>query len=173
MDHGDGVEKIGTDPIHFIDQCNPGYIVFVGLAPYGFRLGLYTCHTAEYPYSTIQNPQCPFNFNGEIHMSGGINNVNPGTLPLAGGHCRSDGDSPILLILHPVHDSLSIMHFSDLVGFSGIIENPFSDRGLARINVGHNPYISYVFYICSFRFFIHFNQPVQVAKQLFHVIRRK
>ena len=42
-------------------------------------------------------------------------------------------------MLHPVHDGRAIVNLADLVGSARVEENPLRRRGLARVDVGHDP----------------------------------
>jgi hypothetical protein len=77
-------------------------------------------------------------------MSGSIYDIDLRIIPVAGGRSACDGNSPVLLLLHPVHGGLTVIDFADAVAFSGIVENPFGGRGLSGINMGHDAYISCV-----------------------------
>src|SRR5512136_1570933 len=72
-------------------------------------------------------------------MAGGIDEVDLMTLPGKTGYRRSDGDAPLLFLAHPVHDGLSVMDLSHFVGAAAVIEDALGNRGLARIDVGHDP----------------------------------
>ena len=51
---------------------------------------------------------------------------------------RSDGDTTLLLLNHPVHRSRSIVYLADLVGQTRVEQDTLRRSGLTRINVGHN-----------------------------------
>ncbi len=53
-----------------------------------------------------------------------------------------DSDTPLLLLLHPVHGGCAIMHLADLVGKTGIEEDTLGRCGLAGIDVGHDADVS-------------------------------
>jgi len=61
------------------------------------------------------------------------------TLPFTGRYGRGDRDPALLFLGHPVHDSFPIMHLSNLVGFTRIVEDPLRYRGLSRINMCDDP----------------------------------
>ena len=60
-------------------------------------------------------------------------------IPLARCCGRGDGDATFLFLLHPVHDGRAFMDLTHLVGASRVVENPLGRRGLARVDVGHDP----------------------------------
>src|SRR5699024_5361836 len=56
--------------------------------------------------------------------------------------CRSDGDTSLLLLLHPVHGSSTFMGIADLIVYTSIIQNTLGQCGLTRIDMSHNSDIS-------------------------------
>ncbi len=120
--HLDGAEKIGPDAIQFIDKGDFRHLVFIGLSPYGFRLGFHAFYSAEYTDRAIhQHPQRALDFNGKINMPGGIDNMNFRILPVAGRDGGSNRNAPFLLIGHPIHHRLPVVHFTDFMGTTGVI----------------------------------------------------
>ena len=63
--------------------------------------------------------------------------------PLAGRGGRGDGDTALLLLLHPVHGGGAFMDFADLVGPAGVIEDALGRGGLTGIDVRHDADISH------------------------------
>ena len=60
-------------------------------------------------------------------------------MPDAGGGGGGDGDAPLLLLLHPVHGGGALMDLTDLVVTAGVVEDALGERGLARVDVSHDP----------------------------------
>ena len=150
--HLNRAEKISPDPVQFIDEGDFGYMVFIRLAPYGFRLRLYSLHGTEYANGTIQYPQGAFNLDRKIHMSGRIYNVNFRISPMAGGDGGSNRNASFLLIRHPIHHRLPVMDFTYFMGAPGIIQNTLGHRRFAGINVGDNVDVAYILDFCCFLF---------------------
>jgi hypothetical protein len=67
-----------------------------------------------------------------------IDDVDPVIAPETSGRSRRDRDPALLLLLHPVHGSRTVMHFTDLVGFTGVEQNALCGRGFTGINVCHD-----------------------------------
>ena len=55
---------------------------------------------------------------GEVNMPRSVNDIDQVLIPGAGCGSRGDCDASLLLLDHPVHDSTSLMHLSNLVGLS-------------------------------------------------------
>ena len=79
-----------------------------------------------------------FDFDREVDVAGRVDNVDPMIVPEAGRRRRGDRDAAFLFLLHPVHRRGAFVHFADLVGFAGVIENALGRRRLTGINVSHD-----------------------------------
>ena len=140
--------EVRTDAVHLVDEADARHAVLVRLAPHGLGLGLNTRHGVEHGNGTVEHTQRTFNFNREVDVARGVDDVDPVLLPEAGRRGRRNGDAALLLLLHPVHDGGAFVHFTDLVRDAGIEQDPFSRRGLAGINVGHDADVPRAFEWC-------------------------
>ncbi len=77
-------------------------------------------------------------------MPRGVDDIEPVVVPIAGRGGRSDRDAAFLFLFHPVHDRCAIMDFADLVALAGIIEDALGRRGLAGVNMGHDPEVAVI-----------------------------
>src|SRR5204863_4245582 len=59
-------------------------------------------------------------------------------LPEAGGGRRRDRDAPLLLLLHPVHGRSAVVHLTDLVVHTGVVEDALGRRRLAGVDVSRD-----------------------------------
>ena len=59
-------------------------------------------------------------------------------LPFQRGRGRGDGDAALAFLRHPVHLRFTIVNLADLVDAAGVIQEALGDRGLARVDVGHD-----------------------------------
>ena len=112
--------EIGPDAIQLVDKGQPGDLVPIGLAPDRLRLGLHPADAAEDDDHSVQNPDGPLHLDGEIDVTGRVDDVDLPVLPMAGGRRRGDGDPPLLLLFHPVHDRLAVVDLADLVTAAGV-----------------------------------------------------
>jgi hypothetical protein len=135
-------KEIGSHPVHFVDKGQPWNFVLIGLTPDSLGLGLYTTHGAERSYGTVQYAQGSFHFYGKIHVTRGVYDIDlvtvPATIPERGGSSRGYGNTPLLLLDHPIHSSRPLVNFPYFMGFTRIIENTFGGSGLTGINMGHD-----------------------------------
>ena len=110
-----------------------------GLAPDGLGLRLDAGDRVEHRDRAVEDAQRPLHLDGEVDVAGRVDDVDPAVAPLAGGGGAGDRDAALLLLDHPVHDRGALVDLADLVGPAGVIEDPLGRRGLARVDVGHDP----------------------------------
>jgi small GTP-binding protein len=105
------------------------------------RLGLWlhSCDRVEDGDRAVENAQAALDLNGKVHVPGRIDDVDAMVAPLGGRGRRRDGDAALLLLRHPVHRRGALVHLAHLVGAAGVVEDPLGRRGLARVDVGHDP----------------------------------
>src|SRR5439155_4585345 len=124
---------------HLVDEADPWDPVTIGLPPHRLRLWFDALHRVEHGYGAVEHAQAPLDFDGEVDVSGRVDDVDPVVLPAGGGRGRGDRDAAFLLLVHPVHDGRAFVDLADLVGPSGVVEDPFGRGRLARVDVRHDP----------------------------------
>ena len=139
------LEEVGTGTVHLVHKGQTWHFVLVGLAPNGFGLGLHATHSAVNHASAIQHAHGTLNFNGEVNVSRGINDVDTvlrqglvHTLPEAGGRSGRDRDATLLLLLHPVHCGSAVVHFTNFVVHAGIKKYALGSRSFTGVNVSRD-----------------------------------
>src|SRR4029077_14550715 len=142
-------QEIRAGAVHFVDESHARNSVLVHLAPNGFGLRLHTRHRAINRHSRVQHTQGALYFNGEVDVSGGVDDVDAvlgkalvHSLPEAGRRRGGDGDAALLLLFDVVHDGRSVMHFADLVRHARIKKNTLRRGGFPRVDVSGNTDIS-------------------------------
>ena len=146
VNHLHAAEEVGADTVHLVHKADAGDIVAVSLTPHGFRLGFHAGNSVEHAHGTVEHAQRTFHFNGEVHVAGGVDDVNAAVLPEAGGGGRGNGNAAFLFLLHPVHGGGAVVRFADLVVNAGIEKNAFGGGSLACVNMGHNANIALFVY---------------------------
>ncbi len=143
LDLTDDAQEVGTLTVHLVDVDDTRHAVLVGLTPYGFGLRLNAGGTAEHNDSTVENAQGALYFDGEVNVTGGIDDVytivvvlTARTLPKGRDSSGGDGDTTLLLLHHPVGGRRTVMHFTHLVAEAGVKQNPLRGGSLARVDVG-------------------------------------
>jgi hypothetical protein len=95
-------------------------------------------HGVEDGDGAVENAQRTLHLGGEVHVAGGIDDVDeliaPGTHRRGGG----DGDATLLLLRHPIHGRRAFMHLAQAVCPAGIEQNALGGRGLAGVDVRHD-----------------------------------
>ena len=141
-------DEVGTLPVHLVHHDNARHAILVGLVPHGFRLGLHTGPGAEHGHGAVEYAQRAFYFRREVNVAGRIDQVDLvlRVVPFPkGGDCRRrNSDAAFCFLWIGVHRRVSVIDASHFVDHAGIIKDAFGDRGLARIDVGHDTYISYL-----------------------------
>ena len=115
------------------------------MAPHRFGLRLNTGHGVKDGDGAVEHAERTLYFNREVHVSGGVDDVDLVAVPLTGGSGRGDGDTALLLLDHPVHGGGAFVHFTDLVVLTGVEQDALSRRRLTGVDVGHNANIADVF----------------------------
>ena len=140
--HLDSVEEVSARRIHLVHVRDTRYIVFFCLTPYGFGLGFNTALGTEYGNGAVEYTQGTFNFNREVNVARGINDVDGMSFPGTGRCSRSNRDPTFLFLTHPVHGSGAVVDFADLMGLTGIEQDTFRGGRFTGINVCHDADIS-------------------------------
>ena len=131
----DGALVGRADPVHLVHEADAGHVVGVRLAPDGFRLGLHAGNGVKNHDAAVEDAQAAFHLGGEVHVAGGVNDVDLVVAPVGGGGGGGDGDAPFLLLRHPVHGRCALIHAAHLADATGEVEHPLGDRGLAGVDV--------------------------------------
>ena len=145
LDGLNGVVEVGPHLVHLVSEDQPRNVEVVGLTPNGFSLWFNTGLGIKNGYSTVEHPEGTFNFDSEVHVSWGVDDVDPGILPNGRSSGRSDRDPTFLFFIHPVHLGSPIVGFTNLVNLTGVVQNPFSGGRLPGIDVGHDPNVTGLF----------------------------
>src|SRR5690606_12101841 len=138
-DHVDAALEVRADLVHLVDEADPRHVVPVGLAPHLLRLGLDTFLAVEHGDCAIEDPQRALHLNGEVDVTGRVDDVERGVVPTTGGRGRRNRDAALLLLFHPVHRRRALVGLAELVVDTGVKEDALCRRGLARVDVRHDP----------------------------------
>ena len=135
--HVDDAVEIRTHDVHLIDISHARDMVFVRLAPHRFRLRLDAALGAEYGHRAVEHFQRALDLDGEVHVSGGVDDIDAVVLPITGGRGGGDRDATLLLLRHPVHCRRALVGLTDLVVDACVVQDTLGGRRLAGVNVGH------------------------------------
>ena len=137
--------EVGADLVHLVDEHDARNVVAVGLAPDGFGLGLDALVAVEHGDGAVEHAQRALDLDGEVHVPGGVDDVEAVVVPEGGRRGRRDRDAALLLLLHPVHGGGAVVDFADLMALAGVVEDPLGRRRLAGVDVRHDAEVAVVF----------------------------
>ncbi|KAF1003177.1 MAG: hypothetical protein GAK36_00297 [Pseudomonas sp.] len=156
LDLTDDAQEVGAGTVHLVHVNDTRNTVLVGLTPYGFGLRLNAGGAAEHNDSAVQYAQGALNFNREVYVAGGVDDVYAvlvvlaaRTFPEGGDRSGGDGDTTLLLLHHPVGSGGAVMHLTHLVAETCVEQDPLGSGGLARINVGTDTNVPIAVNCCS------------------------
>ena len=130
--------EVRADLVHLVDEADPRHVVLIGLSPDLLGLGLDALLAVEDGDGTVEHAQRALHLNGEVDVARGVNDVDLVVIPETGGGGGGDGDPALLLLFHPVHGGGAVVHLTDLVAHTGVVEDALGCRRLAGINVRHD-----------------------------------
>ena len=138
LHHVQNMIEVGARDVHLVDISHTGHAILVSLTPDGLRLGLNTALGAEDGHGTVQDAQGTLHLDGEVHVAGGVDDVDAVIVPVTGGSRRGNGDTSLLLLLHPVHGGATLVGLAKLMGLTGVEQDTLGCSGLTGINVSHD-----------------------------------
>ena len=130
--------EVRADLVHLVDEADAGDVVLVGLPPNLLGLRLDTFLAVEHRNGAVQHAQAALHLDGEVDVPGGVDDVDLVVVPEAGGRRGGDGDPALLLLLHPVHGGGAVVHLTDLVADTGVVEDALGRRRLTGVDVRHD-----------------------------------
>ena len=137
-DRVDDAVEVRAGAVELVDEAHPRDGVLVGLAPHGLRLRLHAGHAVEHGDGAVEDAQRALDLDGEVDVTGGVDDVDLVLLPPAGGRSRGDRDATLLLLLHPVHRGSAVVDLTDLVGDTGVEQDALGGGRLAGVDVRHD-----------------------------------
>ncbi len=135
----DGVREVGAGAVHLVDERDAGHAVAIGLPPHRLALRLDAGDRVEHRHRAVEHAQRALDLDSKVHVSGSVDDVDPMIAPERRRGRRRDGDAALLLLRHPVHRRGALVDLPELVRAPGVVEDPLGRRGLARVDVGHDP----------------------------------
>src|SRR5258707_1383976 len=138
--------EIGAGLVHLVGEHDARNPVLVALTPDRLGLRLNALVGIEHAHRAVEHAQRTLDFNGEVDVAGGVDDVQALAAPERGGRGGRDRDAALLFLLHPVHRRCTFVHFADLVALAGIIKDALGSRGLAGIDMRHDTEVAVVLY---------------------------
>ncbi len=160
--------EIGAGAVHLVHEREPRHAVAAGLAPDRLRLRLHAAHGAENRNRAVQHAKAALNLDGEVYVPGRVDDVDAVLVvllvhaaPETGGRSRGDGDTPLLLLDHPVHDGRTVVDLPHLVGDPGVVKNTLRGGRFAGVDVRGDPDVPVAL---DWRFAWHCQKPLQLER---------
>src|SRR6201999_46963 len=73
--HVDAALEVSASAVHLVDEADARHVILVGLTPHGFGLRLDTGNSVEHSNRTVQHAHGTLDFNGEVHMTRRVDDV--------------------------------------------------------------------------------------------------
>ena len=143
--HLDAALEVGADAVHLVDEAEARHVVLVRLAPHRLGLRLDAGDRVEHRDRAVEDAQRALDLDREVDVAGRVDDVDLAVVPLRGGGGGGDRDAALLLLDHVVHDRGAFVHLADLVGATRVVEDALGRRGLARVDVSHDPDVAGLF----------------------------
>src|SRR5690606_35791744 len=83
------LEEVRAGTVHLVDERETGHVVLVCLTPHRFRLGLHATYGAIDHAGTVEHAHGTFDFNGEVHVSRGVDDVDA-VFRIVAGHATPE-----------------------------------------------------------------------------------
>src|SRR5699024_6810834 len=131
--------------VTFVDEGNARYVVAAHLTVDCQRLRLNASHRVQNEDRPVQNAECALNFNREVNVARGVDDVDRHALPVDVRCRRLNGDTFLFLEFHVVHRrarAIFTADFGDLMDSAGGTENALAQGGCTGIKVRGNSNIS-------------------------------
>ncbi len=129
---------IRAGAVHLVNEREPRHVIALHLAIDRDRLRLHAADRAKDEDRAIEDAQAALNFNGEVDVTGSIDQIDLVIFPLHRGAGAGDRDAALALEVHEVHGGAIAAAFDvfDLVDPAGIKQNPLAQGRFARVDVG-------------------------------------
>src|SRR5690606_14461355 len=149
LDGADRVVEVGAELVHLVDEADTRNLVLVRLPPNLLGLRLDTFLAVEDGDGTVEHTQRTLHLNSEVDVAGCVDDVDLVVVPEGGGSSRGNSDTPLLLLLHPVHRRRTLMSLTELVVDPGVEQDPLGGGGLTGVDVGHDADVSDLVEVCQ------------------------
>ena len=133
-----GALKIAALASQLIDDDCPRQLEFFAEAPDLFRLNFHTRHAVHQDQRRIGSRQGGFRIVDENVVTGSIDDVDFGLLPLRHGDGSRDRDLALDFLFVKISDRIAFIHTKQAIGRSGGEKHTGGERRLAGIAVAHH-----------------------------------
>src|SRR5262249_2962406 len=132
----------GPEAVELVDVGDAWDLVLVGLEPDGLRLPLNAADGTKDAHAAVEDAQGPLDLGREVHVAGGVDDVDLVVAPVDGDGGRVDRDPLLPLERVEVGGGVAGVDVADLVLGPAVVEDALGGRGLARVHVGEDADVS-------------------------------
>ena len=136
--HLHAAEEVGAGAVQLVDEAHTRDVVLVRLPPDVLGLRLDAGDAVVDRDRAVEDPQRTLDLDREVDVAGRVDDLDRVALPLALRGGGGDGDAPLLLLLHPVHDGGALVDLADLVRDAGVEQDALGRRRLTGVDVRHD-----------------------------------
>ncbi len=132
-----GLVRVRAGEVNLVDDGDGLQVVLQRQVHVGQRLRLHALGGIYHQQRALAGGQRAADLVGEVHMAGGVDEVEGVFLPILGGIAHGnglgfDGDAALALQLHGVHD---LVHHLPLLVDAGLLQDAVGQGGLAVVDV--------------------------------------
>ena len=135
FDLGGVTVGIGGGQVDLVEGGHDLLVVLEGLIGVGERLGLDALGGVDEQHHPLAGGQAAADLVAEVHVAGGVDEVDGVAVPVHPDVLGLDGDAPLPLDVHGVE--VLLPHVAGVDG-AGQFEDPVRERRLAVVDVGHD-----------------------------------
>ena len=138
----DAILEVGAEAVQLVDVRDAGHLVLVGLEPHRFRLHFDAAHGAEHAHAAVEHAQRPFHLGREVHVTGGVDDVDLVFTPVNRHGGRVDGDALLTFERVEVRGGVTGVDVTHLVLGAAIVKDSLRGRGFPGVHVGDDANVS-------------------------------
>ena len=149
LDHVHAAHEVRAAAVHLVHVADARHVVVVSQAPVRLRLRLHARHAVEHHDRAVEHAQRTVHFDREVHVPGGVDDVDLLLAPERRHGRRLNRDAALLFLLHVVSrrrrlQILGVMDVDDRVLAARVVKDAFGGRGLTGIDVRDDSDVSNV-----------------------------
>ena len=131
---------LGADPVHLVDEAEPGDVILGRLPPDGLALRLDPFDGREDDDRAVEDAERPLDLGREVDVAGGVDDVDRdrvagNVFPVAGDRRGDDRDSALAFLFEVVGGGGPFVHVAHPMDLAGVVEDAFGGGGLAGVDV--------------------------------------
>ena len=140
LDHVHAAHEVRARAVHLVHVADARHVVVVSQAPVRLRLRLHARHAVEHHDRAVEHAQRTVHFDGEVHVPGGVDDVDLLLAPERRDGRRLNRDAALLFLLHVVRrrrrlQILGVVDVDDRVLATRVIKDALGRGGLTGIDV--------------------------------------